>query len=195
MGGTESDVGFTEFVKKRLEMECRRLLPIQKHVSLMIDEVAIHPSFNFLKNTDQYIGHADLGDMDGPNERDENKNNKNENDAVNAEEQERSVSEVRSKSGKRLVLANKVVKLLTFATNGFSTPYTIPVAYFRGKSLFGENLNRLTTTVLKELDQFTIYCPCMEEHVLFIENLSTNVKLFKLLNDGQKKFTYLQAPF
>ena len=32
----------------------------------MIDEAAIRPSFNYLRNTDQYIGQVDFGGLEQP---------------------------------------------------------------------------------------------------------------------------------
>ena len=100
----------------------------------MIDEAAIRLSFNYLRNTIQYIGQVDFGGLEQPRdeegaELDDKPGNEEEmEDEYHDDEQctEQRTWTMKS-SGKRLVLANK---LLTFAITGLSTPYTIPVAYF-----------------------------------------------------------------
>ena len=63
IGPTEGNIVFTDLVKNRLHMECQLLLPNQKHVSLRIEEVAIRPSLNYLRNTSQCVGQVDLGNL------------------------------------------------------------------------------------------------------------------------------------
>jgi hypothetical protein len=81
-------------------MEVKRLSPLQKIISIMIDEVAIRPNLTYLRNSDQFIGEVDMGSL------------------------------VPKEKG---VMANK---LLTFAINGLSTPFTIPIAYYLGIASF-----------------------------------------------------------
>ena len=87
---------------------------------------------------------------------------------------------------KRKMLANK---MLTFAINGLSTSFCIPVAYYLVRELTAEDLRALVNQVLIELDVFGF-------HVVRIvtDNLAVNTKMFKLLNNGRELSYKIKHP-
>lgn len=60
VGQTKAEIGVTTLAKRRLNMEYNHLSDAIKHVSIMIDEVAIKPKQTYLKNVGKIIGHVDL---------------------------------------------------------------------------------------------------------------------------------------
>lgn len=85
------------------------------------------------------------------------------------------------------VLANK---LLSFQLLGLSTAINVHVAYFLVNNLTAEELTKLTTYVIKEVEQATevkIIC-------LVTDNLSINVKMFSLLNNGEQPVCRVPHP-
>ncbi|KAJ4427075.1 hypothetical protein ANN_24690 [Periplaneta americana] len=55
MGHTDCDVGISKLVKDRLKAECETLLPTEKIVSVIIEEMAIKERFIYDRTTDKFI--------------------------------------------------------------------------------------------------------------------------------------------
>lgn len=85
--------------------------------------------------------------------------------------------------GEDRVLANK---LFSFQLLGLSTSINVPGAYFLVKDVIAEELTELAVHVIKQIEQATIVR-------LVTYNLSTNVKMFSLLNKGDSSLSF-QVP-
>ena len=145
IGKSTGEMGVTNLVERRLQMEAKKFSAEELIANLQIDEMTIKLSEKYNRNFGTFFGGVDMG----------------------------GVVELKTNE-----LANKV---LAFVLSGFSYHYRIPVAIFLVNKLTAEEQTKLTIHVIQrtEVSGFNIFR-------LVTDNLSTNVKMFALLNGGEK---------
>jgi hypothetical protein len=86
----------------------------------------------------------------------------------------------------RTAMANR---LLCFVLKGISTNYTVPVAYFFVRQLNAQDLVKLITNILKELEAIGF-----RVIRLVADDFSVNQNAFKLLSGGEHAKPQIQNP-
>lgn len=122
-GSSYGEEGFTDLMKRRLEMEAKNLDPLELIGSLQIDEMQLKAGLVYQRNTQKYVGKANtLSGVEG----------------------------VTQEVSEEDPLANS---MLNFLFTGLSTSYSIPVGSWLVKRLTGEILLAVTKHVISELEK------------------------------------------
>ena len=100
-------VGFGPLVRKRLEVLAKQLSPIEKMVSVAVDETTISPGEQYDRSTQQFMGGVDMGGVvpnSGPKE----------NEGGTTEEEP----------------TREANKVLAYVVTGLNKYYKVPVAFY-----------------------------------------------------------------
>jgi len=160
LGPMSMDVGMTPVIRwERLAFQLKELSHIEKYCSMIFDEMAIKPISTFVKQKGQMYGSVNFG---------------------------RYRRKLKLKCFKSTELANR---LLWFVLKGLSTNYRIPVSYFFVRKLKSEDLVKLITCTLEELEDIGY-----RVIRLVGDDYSVNQKAFKILSGKEAVCPQIQNP-
>ncbi|KFM70650.1 THAP domain-containing protein 9, partial [Stegodyphus mimosarum] len=64
IGYSCKDLSLTSLIQQRLFQESKRLNPLQKFGSLILDEMSIKPSLEYVRSVDKFVGTVDMGGLE-----------------------------------------------------------------------------------------------------------------------------------
>ena len=174
IGTSTGSIGVTEFVIKRLQMEASVRSPMERFVTLGLDECAVKERLVKLKNNDVYVGDVNMGGI-VPEDKQKARQTNLENDDE-GEEDDGDPNMGGLVPCKDEKLANK---MLAFCIRGLSTYMTFPVGYFFVKKLKAHQLRLLTLHVMAKVEEHGF-----KVTRLVADNAATNTSMFSMLGGG-----------